>query len=395
MGLQGLVSFKVVFGLALFIRLLLVAFAEWQDANMLVKYTDIDYKVFTDASLHVVEGESPYLRSTYRYTPLLAFLLIPNITFHSAFGKIIFVICDLVIGLVLFKIIKISNPGISNRNCLLYVCTWLFHPFSINVSTRGNAESLVAVLVLLSLYFLFTKNITLGAFFYGLSVHFKIYPIIYSIALYLFIDNPPPTTKSKSPKNPPFFTKNRLLFFAVSASTFLSLTGLMYYLYGYKFLFETYLYHVGRTDPRHNFSVYFYQLYLQTSQLQSLLAFLPQLVLLASLTIKYYKQIELCLFLETLVFVAFNKVCTVQYFIWYFSLLPLLLPACTFTWRRGLALFALWFATQGAWLALAFRLEFLGENTFLEIWVAGIGFFLANMLVVQQFLRHTHCIKNK
>ena len=82
------------------------------------------------------------------------------------------------------------------------------------------------------------------------------------------------------------------------------------------------------------------------------------------------------------------QVCTVQYFIWYFSLLPLLLPACTFTWRRGLALFALWFAAQGAWLALAFRLEFLGENTFLEIWMAGIGFFLANMLVVQQLLQH-------
>lgn len=145
----GLVSFKSVFGLALGIRLILVAFAEWQDANsmqlyycnyintrekrkerkrvvylfilVLVKYTDIDYKVFSDASKHVVEGDSPYLRSTYRYlyitksriykailivlkyTPLLAFLLVPNITFHPAFGKIIFVICDLAIG-ILFSI---------------------------------------------------------------------------------------------------------------------------------------------------------------------------------------------------------------------------------------------------------------------------------------------------
>lgn len=46
------------------------------------------------------------------------------------------------------------------------------------------------------------------------------------------------------------------------------------------------------------------------SYIQSLLAFLPQFILLVSLTVKYYKQIELCLFLQTLVFVAFNKVYT-------------------------------------------------------------------------------------
>ena len=89
--------------------------------------------------------------------------------------------------------------------------------------------------------------------------------------------------------------------------------------YGYEFLWETYLYHVVRKDHRHNFSAYFYQIYLSTaietdssSSVIALLAFIPQIILLIAIAYYYHKTIGFCIFLQTLTFVIFNKVCTVQ-----------------------------------------------------------------------------------
>ncbi|EGC29881.1 glycosyltransferase [Dictyostelium purpureum] len=408
---KGVNLTKSLFGIGLAIRLILILFSEWQDANMLVKYTDIDYVVYTDASRFVVNGLSPYDRSTYRYTPLLAYLLIPNILIHPAFGKLLFVFCDMIIAYLLKGILVERFPKITSKKLLICLAAWLLNPFAINVSTRGNAESVIGAMVLATFYFLTKKKIVLASLFYGLSVHFKIYPIIYSIPIYLYIDENfqkiKPSEYSSLNVNytniiKNLFTKNRLKFFLVSAFTFLSLTFLMYLIYGYVFLFETYLYHVVRADNRHNFSVYFYQIYLNTPIVESigdlvakpvtsglgvaLASFLPQVVLLLAISLTYFNDLEFCLLLETITFVAFNKVCTVQYFIWYYSILPLVIPISKLSLKQYILLFAVWMGSQGLWLLSAFNLEFLGQQTFWNIWFAGILFFSANIFILIKFI---------
>ena len=70
--------------------MVLIVYGEWQDTHMEVRYTDIDYMVFSDAASLVASGKSPFERSTYRYSPLLAFLLLPNSVLHRSWGKFIF-----------------------------------------------------------------------------------------------------------------------------------------------------------------------------------------------------------------------------------------------------------------------------------------------------------------
>ena len=84
-----------------------------------------------------------------------------------------------------------------------------------------------------------------------------------------------------------------------------------------------------------------------------------------------------------MVLVAFNKVCTAQYFVWWLALLPLVLPSSELllraNWPRATALGGLWLGGMALWLGCAYELEFNGRACFLQVWGAGLAFLGANV----------------
>ena len=149
------------------------------------KYTDTDYDVFTDAAKHVANGNSPFARATYRYTPLAAYMCLPNVWF-PLFGKFVFCISDILMGITMWSLIESQNR--SKQYTWAYVAFWLFNPVTIAMSTRGSNDNIIAMLVYVTMYYLLKKDYLKAGFIYGLSVHFKIYPIIYCFVFYLYID---------------------------------------------------------------------------------------------------------------------------------------------------------------------------------------------------------------
>ncbi|ETN38225.1 uncharacterized protein HMPREF1541_06256 [Cyphellophora europaea CBS 101466] len=383
----------LIFGLAFLLRAVLLIYGIYQDSTSAIKYTDIDYFVFTDAAAYVSRGSSPYLRSTYRYTPLLSWILLPTaqggLLFHS--GKALFALSDLLAGWILMRLLV--KQGHARSTALKYASVWLLNPMVANISTRGSSEGLLCALVLSLLYAYTAWSPTISGALLGLAVHFKIYPFIYAPAFLLALRLPPLPQEATMPQIFNHIVSTQRTNFTLAAlGTFTALNLLMFQLYGPDFLQHTFLYHITRLDHRHNFSPYNTLLYLSSSSSSAFaiesLAFLPQLLLscvflpLALAT----RNLAGCLLAQTLAFVTFNKVCTSQYFLWYLVFLPLYLPNSRFFLRRpkvGFAALSAWVLGQALWLQQGYELEFLGRSTFVPgLWVASLLFFAVNCWVL-------------
>ena len=365
------------------------------DAQNVVKYTDIDYVVFTDAARNVWNGGSPYDRHTYRYTPLIAWMLVPNVTVTPLFGKLVFSSCDVLIGYLIYEILRAMPSKLAsqtNEMAKMSAILWLYFPLTVNICTRGSAESIIIVLVLLTLLLYQRKRYFATGLMLGISIHFKMYPVIFSLPLYTALQD---ERMRKTTSN--WVTKQlmpnsaRIRLVIGTTMTFVGLTGICYFAYGWKFLNDTYLHHISRIDIRHNFSVYNYLLYLTSGSDNigiKLLAFLPQVILMLGITQRFGNDpndIPFCLFAQTFVFVTYNKIVELQYFLWYANL-SLLIYQRFFSTAKFAGIVVTWTAIIVTGMRSMFVLKNQGENSYLNIWLWNQLLFIVNICILASFV---------
>ncbi|KAF5226819.1 hypothetical protein ECC02_000320 [Trypanosoma cruzi] len=382
------------------VRLILIIYAHFHDRWFRVKYTDIDYMIILDGAREMWMGGSPFDRTTFRYTPLLAVLMLPSVLVANPFGKLLFALCDL--GAAYYSYILLLKFATERSAKWMVSLFILFNPIMVVVSTRGNSDILVTFMSLVVLAKFAQSKYFQAASVLGFAIHFKLYPVIYSLPLVLGVWE---ETKAET-----FFQKLRraiptVMLCGLLVVIFFTIPTMMCYKwFGQQYLDEAFLYHLYRQDNRHNFSPYWLLMYLNMARshlgLESdyapgLLAFVPQAFVLSFVSYKLRRNVAHACCIQTMLFVAFNKVCTVQYFVWFIPFMAFL-----FFHPRGVegdgkrpgllktvAAIMLWAATIPLWMTTAVPLEFYGRSDFARLWVVSCIFFLATVSLSSWFAR--------
>jgi phosphatidylinositol glycan class M len=255
-------------------------------------------------------------------------------------------------------------------------------------------------------------------------VHAKIYPIIYTLSFAAYLSSPldeDDSTGKRAGKASAIgvlvhwlrrlVSPLPVLFGVTTLASFAGLTYASYAMYGSQALQEGLLYHLSRVDHRHNYSIFWYWIYLSRGRAadmaeltatasdapvppfgrgvaleSSSFAALGRLLLVPQAALLLYvslgvapRRLGLALFVQTFAFVALNKVITAQYFTWYLVLLPLCSGEIDWSRPRVQASVAILGLSVLAWLASAYCLEMLGMAVHREVWMASILFFAANV----------------
>ncbi|CAK5264929.1 unnamed protein product [Mycena citricolor] len=184
-----------------------------------------------------------------------------------SFGKYLFAACDVLNGWLIHNLLlnRVLPRALSNdrraRLATMYSALHLLNPLVFTISTRGSSEAVLSLFVLLTLHTALNGRWDAAAVLMGASTHWKIYPLVYGVACLGAIGGVG-NAKGMNDYARALVNAKTVRFAVLSAGTFVFLGLGCYAVWGYPFLYESYLYHVHRLDHRHNFSPYFYLIYL-------------------------------------------------------------------------------------------------------------------------------------
>lgn len=379
------------------VRLIALSYSILHDKHVdHIKYTDIDYHVFTNGTKAILDGRSPYDDPEYRYPPLVALVFFANILLNENSGKLLLIFSDILCGQVLYTLN--IHQGVHRINSKLFLIIWLFNPITIAISTRGSFEPIITLLVIVSVYLLIRGDNFFAGLLYGLTIHIKLYPIIYAISFYFYIVQRKPYMKTQTKVY--YWLKtltpnsSHLKFFVSSGISLLLSSYISYIYYGQDYIEQSFLYHLKRRDTQHNFSVYFalFNLFPEYQDRISTLAFALQFsaVLLVSLLYISFstnrrvrlRRLTFSLFASTFVFVSLNKVCTSQYFNWYLIFLPLISESIKIRFSKVLCLITTWLLPQAIWLFFAYLYEYQHYDVLFYVYISSAIFLVSNLYIV-------------
>lgn len=166
----------------------------------------------------------------------------PNLFLHPSFGKYLFSVCDVVVGLLLYKLLLLRvlpsvTPGATHeareRQAKFYASLHLLNPMVFSISTRGSSESILGAFVIGTLYLAMLPRKTqrtwdATAVMLGVATHWKIYPLIYGVSLLAVMASEPGKNMGFKSWIGRLFSAQCIRFAIVSAGTFMLLNGIMY-----------------------------------------------------------------------------------------------------------------------------------------------------------------------